>query len=402
MNEAPVSEATAADIADRTAVLASLIETSIDLSTAQSRQQMLERILSEARRLSGAEAGNLYVRSGENLTFSVAQNDAIDISRIAEAFLGRELSIDTDSLAGFAAKSGEVVNVPDTRKLDSGAPFRINRDFDAASGYHLSSALAVPLKCPDGTVVGVLELINRVDGDVKGAPFPAENPSEVMSLASLAAVSLHNAMLAEQLRRAHLDSIMRLSVAAEFRDRGTAEHIRRISDISGLIARSLGLPIEQVELICTASPMHDIGKIAIPEGILLKPGALTSEERKIVETHCVIGAQILGEPLNELMAMSGEIALSHHERWDGEGYPNRLAGERIPVSARIVCLADVFDALASKRCYKDAYPIDQVADIIHGEQGRHFDPAVAKAFFDIFDEIVSTFQASQPDAAVTG
>ncbi len=371
--------------------LRNLIQTSIDLSSAQDRQAMLDRILTDARRLSGAEAGSLYVRSGEGLEFAVAQNDAIDVSKVAEVLVGRELSLGPDSLAGFVAFTGRSVNVPDSRHLEPGTPFRVRRDFDAASGYRTRSILALPLKCPNGEVVGVLELINRLDPSGHSIPFPDRPEPAVMSLASLAAVSLHNALLAERVKDAHLDTIMRLSVAAEFRDKGTAEHINRISFVSGTLAKSLGLGPELVELIHLASPMHDIGKIAIPDSILLKPGRLTPEERKIIETHAIVGAQILDNPPNELMAMAREIALGHHERWDGEGYPHRLRSTRIPLSARIVCLSDVFDALATERVYKDAFPVAKVIDILRSEDGKQFDPRIVEAFFAIFDTILARY-----------
>ena len=150
---------------------------------------------------------------------------------------------------------------------------------------------------------------------------------------------------------------------------------------------------EQVELIQSASPMHDIGKIGIPDSILLKPGPLTDEERKIVEKHTIIGGEILANPTNDLMITARDIAMYHHERWDGGGYPHHLKKEEIPLSARIVALADVFDALATERCYKKAYPMDKVIPIIQQEVGKHFDPNVAKAFFSILDDVVETYNA---------
>ena len=377
---------------DQGQMLQSLLHTSIDLTSTRDRQELLERILSEARRLSGAEAGSLYVRLDDRLEFALAQNDAIDVSEIARTYLGRRLRIDTRSLAGFVAHTGRSLNIPDSHHLAPGTPFRINRDFDAASGYTTGSILALPLTCPDGEVVGVLELINRLDADGNRVPFPDKNAPVLMSLAALAAVNVHNALLTEELMRARLDTIMRLSIAAEFRDKGTGSHIRRMSSLSALIFETLGLARRQVELIRHASPMHDIGKIAVPDSILLKPGKLTPEERKIVETHSVIGAQILGDPKNELMAMARDIALSHHERWDGKGYPHRLSGAKIPLAARAVGLADVFDALASERCYKPAYPMDQVVKIIRSEKGGHFDPRMVKAFFEVSDQFAAAYQ----------
>ncbi len=374
-------------------LLQSLLQISVNLSATRDRRVMLEMILTEARRLSGAEAGSLYVRHGDHLEFVVAQNDAVDVSGLTDGLLDRTVSVGSDSLAGFTADTGRVINIPDAYRLTPGTPFRIDRDFDAATGYRTQSIIALPLKCPDGEVVGVLQLINRLSEPGAVVPFPCREDSPLLSLASMAAVSVQNALLMERLRQANLDTIIRLAVVAEFRDSATAEHIQRISHLSALTARAMRLDSQQVELIQCASPMHDIGKIGIPDSILLKPAALTPDERKIVETHTLIGAEILRNPANELMAMAHDIALYHHERWDGGGYPKRLKGEKIPLPARIVCLADVFDALATKRCYKDAYPMDKVVQIVRSEHGRHFDPRVADAFFGVFDEVAGSYES---------
>lgn len=378
---------------NRTELLENLLQISIALSASRDRREMLEMILTEARRLTNAQAGTLYIKHQDQLQFVVAQNDVIDLSTIDDKLIGKNIKIANNSLAGFAALTGRIVNIPDSHHLTSGAPFRINRDFDQTTGYDTRSILAIPLKCPDGEVVGVLELINCQTQDGAVVPFQLHQDQPIMSLASMAAVSIHNLLLTERLKRANLDTIIRLSVIAEFRDRGTAEHIKRISHISALIARAMKLDDEQVELIQSASPMHDIGKIGIADSILLKPGPLTDEERKIVEKHTIIGGEILANPTNELMITARDIAMYHHERWDGEGYPHHLKKEEIPLSARIVALSDVFDALATERCYKKAYPMDKVIPIIRQEVGKHFDPNVAKAFFSMLDHVVETYNA---------
>lgn len=371
--------------------LRNLLQIGIELSATRDRRKMLEMILTEARRLSSAQAGTFYVRREGRLEFAVAQNDTVEPSRLAEALLGDTLPLDGDSMAGYVASTGRIVNVPDAYRLDPGAPFRIHRRFDAATGYRSVSVLGIPLKCPDGQVVGVLQLINRLTTGGSVVPFPETDHPNIMSLASMAAVKLHNVLLADRLEQAHLDTVIRLSLTAEFRDKGTADHIQRISRISALIARSFGLPEEQVELIRQASPMHDIGKIGIPDAVLLKPGPLTPAERKIVETHPLIAADILDNPTNELMQMARDIALHHHERWDGGGYPHRLKGAEIPLPARIVSLADVFDALSTDRPYKDAFSIDVVVQIVRRERGKHFDPALVEAFFKAFDDVLAVY-----------
>jgi HD-GYP domain-containing protein (c-di-GMP phosphodiesterase class II) len=320
-----------------------------------------------------------------------SQNDALADKTQCESLLDRQLPLDNSSLAGFVALTGEIDNIPDASQLPAGAPFRINRDIDAASGYRTRTLLAIPLTRPDGDCVGVLELINKLDEDGQVCAFGSTKCGGVTSLAAMAAVTIHNLLLQDQLRRAQLDCIIRLSVAAEFRDDDTAEHIRRISGVSAVIARAMGLTADRVSIIEAASPMHDIGKIGIPDAILLKPGPLTSQERTVMQTHTTIGADILNDGDNELLHTAREVAMSHHERWDGRGYPNRLAGEQIPLAGRIVGLADVFDALVSRRCYKDAYPLQTALDIVRKDSGVHFDPTVTDAFFDAINEVLDCY-----------
>src|SRR5262249_4699926 len=161
-----------------------------------------------------------------------------------------------------------------------------------------------------------------------------------------------------QLEEAHHEILERLAMAAEFRDDETGQHIKRVGRMSGVLARNLGLPPEQVDLIERAAPLHDVGKIGIPDHILRKPEPLTPEEFEVIKSHAAIGASILSGGRFPLLRMAEEIALTHHERWDGTGYPRGLAGEAIPLSGRIVALADAFDALISERPYKGAQPIE--------------------------------------------
>ena len=363
----------------------------VSLSALADRKEVLDVVLREARRLTGAEAGSLYVVEDGRLRFVAAQNDRLDVSAITDKLLGKEVGISTTSLAGFVASTGEVVNIPDTYAMASGLPFRVNRGFDAELGYHTKSVLAIPLTCPDGPCVGVLELINHVDSAGQVGSFPDPSHDGIRSLAAMAAVTVQNHLLREELKRAQLETILRLSVAGEFRDDDTGEHVRRISQSSTTLARQMGCAEREVELIQRASPMHDIGKIGIPDSILLKPGPLTVAERRIVQTHPLIGADILGEPQNELIAMAREVALTHHEKWDGSGYPDRLSGEAIPLCGRIVGLADVLDALICRRVYKDAFPRERALQIIAAEEGRHFDPAAVTAFFEVQEEVLGPY-----------
>jgi putative two-component system response regulator len=191
----------------------------------------------------------------------------------------------------------------------------------------------------------------------------------------------------QELEDAYLDTIHRLVLAAEYKDLETGVHIDRMSRYSALLAGKLGLSVKDVQNILYAAPMHDIGKIAIPDSILMKPDRLTAKEFRIMISHTITGANILAYSKAEVLKVAEKIAISHHEQWSGRGYPQGLSGEDIPLVGRIVGLADVFDALTSKRPYKDAYPVEVAVDIIKRERGRHFDPALVDIFLDSLDDI---------------
>jgi putative two-component system response regulator len=192
----------------------------------------------------------------------------------------------------------------------------------------------------------------------------------------------------EQLKNASLEVIWRLTAASEYRDNETGAHIKRMSHYSAAIARKMGLAKKTVETILYSAPMHDIGKIGIPDGILLKAGKLNAEEWHIMESHTIIGANILKGSKIGFVRMGAMIALTHHEKWDGSGYPRGLKGTQIPLAGRIAALADVFDALTSKRTYKKAFSVQESNRIIKQGREKHFDPAVVDAFFAIQDEIL--------------
>ncbi|HET8563166.1 MAG TPA: HD domain-containing phosphohydrolase [Candidatus Binatia bacterium] len=192
----------------------------------------------------------------------------------------------------------------------------------------------------------------------------------------------------KELRLSREETIQRLAIAAEFRDNSTARHIQRMSHYCGLLARRYGLDPEQCELIRTASPMHDIGKIGTPDHVLLKPGSFTPDEFKVICQHAEIGYRILSGSGAELLKTAAIIAWTHHERYDGTGYPRGLAGEAIPLEGRIAAIADAFDALTSKRVYKPAFSMDHAVDIMRKHRGNHFDPALLDVFFDSMDDVL--------------
>ncbi len=200
-----------------------------------------------------------------------------------------------------------------------------------------------------------------------------------------------------------LKVIRHLGRAAEYRDNETGLHIIRMSKISVVVAQAAGLDRNACDLLLNAAPMHDIGKIGIPDHILLKPGKLDAREWEIMKTHAQIGADILSDDDSDLMIMAHEIALTHHEKWDGSGYPNGLRGRDIPLAGRITALADVFDALTSVRPYKQAWPVERAVELIKNERGRHFDPQLADYFIDGLPRIVEIIEKyAEPEVSTHG
>jgi putative two-component system response regulator len=185
-----------------------------------------------------------------------------------------------------------------------------------------------------------------------------------------------------------LQVVRRLGRAAEYRDEETGLHIIRMSKMAVVIAKAAGMNEEQCDLLLNAAPMHDIGKIGIPDQILLKPGIFEPDEWTVMQTHAQIGADILSGDDSDLMSMAHDIAISHHEKWNGKGYPNRLEGEAIPLVGRVTALADVFDALTSVRPYKMAWSIEKAVDLIKEERGQHFDPRLVDLFLENLSEII--------------
>lgn len=201
------------------------------------------------------------------------------------------------------------------------------------------------------------------------------------------------------LRMSRQETIERLSIAAEFRDDDTGQHIHRMSQYAAILARVVRLDEEKCHLLHMATQMHDVGKIGIPDRVLLKPGKLSPEEREIMERHAEIGHDILAGSEAELLQLAATIALTHHERFDGTGYPNQLAGDAIPLEGRIAAIADVFDALTNDRVYRRAFPLMKALDIMKDGQGSHFDPFLLDLFFDALPDILSVKDSTKQAAS---
>ncbi len=193
----------------------------------------------------------------------------------------------------------------------------------------------------------------------------------------------------EELKGSRLQIIQDLGRAAEYKDNETGMHVLRMSNYARLIAEAAGMGTHAVDLVFNAAPMHDVGKIGIPDSVMLKPGPLNDEEWAIMKTHPVIGAEIIGDPQgSELLEVAVSVAKTHHEKWNGQGYPNGLSGEDIPIEGRVVAIADVFDALTSERPYKKAWSVEESIELMKREAGMHFDPQLIPLFVDILPEIL--------------
>lgn len=379
-----------------------LTQIGIALSSVHDLDELLGMIVREARHFTSADGGSLYLREGDCLRFAVSQSETL-LQRLGPEgeralFSSFTLPISEQSIAGYVATTRKNLNIPDAYSIGSDAPYGFNRDFDERNNYRTKSILTVPMLDHREQVLGVVQLLNATeDGQV--VPFDPLREDLVRSMASQAAVAVNNARLTATIKKVHLDTIMRLSVAAEYKDKDTAKHIQRVSSYSAALARKLGWAPDQVELVLYASPMHDVGKIGIADAILLKPGRLTDEERSAMQQHTAIGSRILAGSESPILQMSEEVALSHHEKWDGSGYPRGLAGADISQVGRIVAVADVFDALASKRVYKGALGVDETLAILKKDAGSHFDPECVEAFEAIMPEVLKireTFQ-DKPD-----
>lgn len=187
----------------------------------------------------------------------------------------------------------------------------------------------------------------------------------------------------QELNDTQLEVVHRLAQAAEYRDKDTGAHIIRMSHFAVVLGRACGMSEGDCDLLFHATPMHDVGKLGIPDHILLKPGKLEPEEFEIMKQHTIIGAQLLSNSPSPILQMAELIALTHHEKWDGSGYPNHLAGEDIPLPGRICAISDVFDALSSRRCYKEPWPLEQTVNEIQALSGKHFDPRLVELFHEL-------------------
>jgi HD-GYP domain-containing protein (c-di-GMP phosphodiesterase class II)/CHASE2 domain-containing sensor protein len=339
----------------------------------------------------------------ENVSFSsfegteiIKQTPEITI-RTLMASLGIEagafVMLSTPEKYQVIAQGGEIISRVDIKKIVK-TGFRMQQPYIANNlprqnewGKNVKNLMLLPvISHPTFTVLGIF--INKQAAPFSRSPFfSREDVPIVESLALQSIIAIQNARLNLALQETQMETIFRLSVAIEYRDRETGKHIHRVSEYSGIIATNIGLDKNEVDIIKRAMPLHDIGKIAIPDSILLKPGKLTSEERKIIEQHPLTGARMLEGSSSLILQASKIITLTHHEKYDGSGYPFNLKGNSIPLYGRIASTADIFDAMSSKRVYKDATPFEESVEFLKTESGKTFDPKMVEAFIKGLNEI---------------
>jgi len=349
---------------------------------------ILDRILLEARKITDAEAGTIFLENNNKLFFAFTHNDKLFHVDNAHQFSYSNvvLPIDTTSIAGYCAHTKTVLNFENVYKLPRNLPFSFNGSLDKLTNFNTVSMLCLPLIGKQGRLLGIIQLINSVkDGEV--VPFLNYMYEKMTILIIQAVNSIERSLLAKEM-------IHKMQVLAEINDpKETNPHVERIgavaAELYNAIATMGNVPIEERRVmrnqIRLAAMLHDIGKISVPEKILQKPGKLTNEEILLMQTHCSNSKHLFLATNKKIDQMASSIAMHHHQKWNGKGYTGdpktpKLAGDAIPLVARIVAVADVFDALVSVRCYKAAWTWEDAVNIIKKDAGTHFDPQVVKAF----------------------
>ena len=372
---------------------------------------VLERILTEARLMSRADAGTIYLEEEGMMIFAHSQNDTLfrGADAIKQNYLAARLPINTKSIAGYVQVTGESVNIADVRRLPEGVPYGFNASFDDATGYRTVSSLSVPIKDRNGKILGVLQLINSMlDG--KAVPFSPVIQTNIERLAALGASAVERSFMMRE-------SILRMLRISSLHDpMETASHVMRVSAVAAEVyqmwAERKDLPQDFIHdekaNIRLASMLHDVGKVGIPHSVLKKPGKLTDEEFAIVKSHCAMGAGLFHASAGAMDTMARDIALHHHQKWNGTGYTGSpeypvLSGTDIPLGARITAVADVYDALVSPRCYKSGWPPEEARAILKKDAGSHFDPEIVDVFLgmtDVIEAIYAKFPFDMPPQEV--
>jgi HD-GYP domain-containing protein (c-di-GMP phosphodiesterase class II) len=396
-----------------------------ELAKIQDADILLERILMEARRVLNADAGTIYVCEADQLVFKYSQNATLE-KRLPPGqklpYSNARIPIDESRIAGYAAKNRAVLRIDDAYAIPEGKPYKFNPSFDKQNGWKTRSILAHPLISSSGNLIGVIQVFNARDESEEVVPFTARDEKIVGHFASSATDALERAFMTRAI-------ILRMNRMAEMRDpKETGAHVHRVAGYAAEIydrwAFNHGMPEKERERskdrLKMAAMLHDVGKVGISDLILKKPSRFTPEEFTVMQAHTCFGAKLFVDTQSELDIISADVALRHHENWDGTGYPGmvdiwaeepmshpiecepdgsprKLKGEEIPLGGRIVAVADVYDALISKRVYKEPWDSGKVYDEIRSMSGTKFDPEVVSAFFEILPRI-EEIRSRYPDA----
>jgi HD-GYP domain-containing protein (c-di-GMP phosphodiesterase class II) len=256
---------------------------------------------------------------------------------------------------------------------------------DKKTGYRTRAMMVIPFRNGEGEIMGAYQAINKMTFSQK---FSDKDMEYLTLAASYAGKSLESALLTSEIEETQKEIIFTMGEIGESRSKETGNHVKRVAEYSYLIALGLGMPQEEAELLKMASPMHDIGKVAIPDEVLKKPGKLTEDEFAVMKTHTDIGYGLLKNSHRRILRTAATVAYEHHEKWNGKGYPRGLKGEEIHIYGRITAIADVFDALGSDRVYKKAWELDRILNLFKEERGQHFDPQVVDVFMDQLPSIL--------------
>ncbi|MDA3837662.1 MAG: HD domain-containing protein [Candidatus Delongbacteria bacterium] len=381
--------------------LKEILRISSDFANIKDIDILLERVLIEARNIVNADAGTIYTKEDALLNFSHAQNDTLQ-ARLpqGEKLLYKSFSIMIDeySIAGYVASTGEILNIPDVSKISDECPYSFDPEFDKKADYKTVSMLAVPLRFETEEIIGVLQIINARDEEGNIIPFSEDDALFIRHFASTASIAMKNARMTRAL-------LLRMIHMAELRDpKETGAHVNRVAAYSVEIyerwAVDKGINREEIDinrdLLRMAAMLHDVGKIAISDTILKKPAKLTYEEFEVMKTHTTLGADLFIDKQSRFDEVASNIALSHHENWNGTGYPEHPKSEDISIFGRIVSVADVYDALSCKRVYKEAWKEEDVLAEIRKMSGIKFDPEVVDAFFKSLD-VIKSLSEKYPD-----
>jgi response regulator RpfG family c-di-GMP phosphodiesterase len=380
-----------------------LLEASERLYQIKDLDALLERVLGEARAFVNADAGTLYMASGNNLYFSFVQNDTLFRGETKDKYIpsGASLPIDKASIAGYVARTGEALLIDDVYHIQSKVTFAFNPSFDRETNYRTKSILAVPLKTRDDEIVGVLQLINAKDDAGTTVAFSMPDRIFISEFARNAADAIERARLSREM-------VLRMVELAELRDPfETSQHAKRVGTFSVELyaawSARRGVSPREVrkvsDVMRAAAILHDVGKVAVSDVILRKPHELSFDEKVQMRMHTVHGARLFRRTNSFWDYMAAEVCLNHHENWDGTGYPGHIPdifaekvypgpgkkGPEIPLSARIVKIADVYDALVSERAYKTEWRQEHAMRFLRYQAGKQFDPELVAIFLTMED-----------------